>query len=95
MGDWKVEKPSSGNNDTTMKDLKFLSEAALELADIDSEGDIFDLIGQHLLSINEDSYIIVNSYTEATGESEVKSVHGLGKFTTNVMEAFRWDSGHR
>ena len=87
-----MQRHERGNDDTItraeMDDLEFLSNAALRLAEIEPDEDIFQLVAEELGKLAPGSGIIVNSYEPSTDSTVVRSIVGPPEMVAEAHTVF-------
>ncbi len=69
------------------KDIKLLSETAMQFVELSPDTDIYNFIGEQLQElIGKESYIVINTIDEEKSISTINAVLGLGKFTDKITK---------
>jgi PAS domain S-box-containing protein len=74
-----VDRRGSASQKEHVRDLRFLSRTAMELAEFPPEQDIYEFIASRLGELAGNALVIVNSFDETTGNFQLRSVAGAGE----------------
>lgn len=81
-------KPRSAGRCGDFDELDFLSNAALELAEVrpEPEGDIFQFIAEQLATLAPDTLVVTNSYEPSTDATTVRAIVGPPDMTAQLRD---------